>query len=419
MRAKLLPLLAAWLCAAPASAQSLGYLDAIFDSELMPPGGLNRAQAVAVSPDGRHVYAAADTTPALSVFAIDAVGGVLTHVETETGIPANPTSVAVSPDGNHVYVASSDPPTNPGAVTGFTRDAQSGALSNPQSIAAGDPGVEGLGGARSVALSPDGLHVYVAAPGDDSLVVFSRDPGDGSLTFVQAQLASAVPELIDPWEVRVSPDGSHVYAATLDTTWTGVGFTRGPMGLLGTPQPIAPNIVDGWSKTLDFSPSGDQVYFGGGNPNPPQDHAIFVYDRDAGTGTLTFAELFQGSEIPNPPGLELATVTSLAVAPNGASVVVSLDVDDAVIVLERDSGGDLSFLEALEDGPASDGLLGAADVVITRDGRFTLVAGKGDQAIALLAPEPMGEALTLAAIAACLGLAGIRVRPWCRSRAAP
>jgi len=386
--------------AASASAQTLSYADAVFDGDLMPPGALNRAQAVAVSPDGRHVYVAADTTPALGVFEIDAAADHLTLVETEL-VPADPASVAVSADGGHVYVAT----TVPGAVTWFDRDPISGALSNPGSIATGDPGVMGLAGARSLALSPDDQNVYVASPSEDALAVFSRNPADGALTFLEAHLQAAVPALIDPWEVEVSPDGGHVYAATLDTGLTGVGFTRGPTGALSDPQSIAPNIVDGWSKSLVFSPGGDQVYFGGGNPNPPQDHAILIYDRDPGTGALNFAELLDDSEVPDPPGL--ATISSLAMAPDGTNVLVALDSADAVVALTRDAEGDLSYLDAVIDGPASDGLEGATSVAIAPNGRFTVAAGKSDAALVLLAPEPSALQTGLAALSALLGLGAL------------
>lgn len=403
MRATTGVMLLALLLADPARAQTFSYTEAVFDGDLMPPGALNRAQAVALSPDGRHVYVAADTTPAIAVFERDVETGLLALVESETAIAADPTSVAVSADGGHVYVAT----TVPGAVTWFTRDPATGALSNPQSIAAGDPGVSGLAGARSVALSPDGLNVYVASVGDDAIAVFARNPADGVLTFLDAQLPAAVPELIDPWEVSVSPDGGHVYTATLDLTFTGVGFTRGAMGLLSNPQPIAPSIVDGWSKALEFSPSGDQVYFGGGNPAPPQDHAILIYDRDPGTGALAFAELFDDSELPQPPGL--ATIASLALAPDGAYLLAALDSAGAVVLLGRDPEGDLSFVEAIQDGPGTDGLAGAAGVAIAPSGRWSVAAGKTDRALVSFAPEPRAALAALGVLAA-LAVLGARTR---------
>src|SRR5947207_1292605 len=48
-------------------------------------------------------------------------------------------------------------------------------------------GVAGLTGATSVAVSPDGGHVYVVSTDDAAVAVFSRNLTTGSLTFVEAK----------------------------------------------------------------------------------------------------------------------------------------------------------------------------------------------------------------------------------------
>ena len=90
-------------------------------------------------------------------------------------------SVALSPDGEHVYVAAAG-----GSVAVFSRDPTSGALAFVDKEEDGEAGVDGLGGAGTVVVSPDGGHVYVASYFDDALAVFSRNPTSGALTFVQA-----------------------------------------------------------------------------------------------------------------------------------------------------------------------------------------------------------------------------------------
>ncbi len=76
-------------------------------------------------------------------------------------------------------------------------------------------GVDGLFGARSVTVSPDGAHVYAAGVSDDAVAVFSRDPGTGALTFVEGLRdgGDGVAGLFGAFSVTVSPDGAHVYAA--------------------------------------------------------------------------------------------------------------------------------------------------------------------------------------------------------------
>src|SRR5919108_4361857 len=94
-------------------------------------------------------------------------------------------SVAVSPDGYYVYVASFDS----SAVATFARHPTTGVLGQLNGVAGcvaeiGD-GVtcsqgRGLGGAVSVAVSPDGRHLYVASRGN-AVAVFARNARAGEL----------------------------------------------------------------------------------------------------------------------------------------------------------------------------------------------------------------------------------------------
>src|SRR2546422_5054926 len=108
--------------------------------------GLNGATGVAVSPDGKHVYAAGELDDALAVFERDSASGALTFVEEQKD-----------------------------AVDGYS---------------GGDAGVgplRRLNGAHGVAVSPDGAHVYVSSKTGDALTVYSRDVATGELTFVQTE----------------------------------------------------------------------------------------------------------------------------------------------------------------------------------------------------------------------------------------
>jgi DNA-binding beta-propeller fold protein YncE len=120
----------------------------------------------------------------------------------------------VSPDGLHVYVTSGEGFDS--AVVAFTRDAGSGALTFVEAVFDGDGGVggvDGLNGARSVAVSPDGLHVYVASEFDDAVAAFTRDAVSGALSFVEEKRNGGVGvgQLNGAHTAAVSPDGAHVY----------------------------------------------------------------------------------------------------------------------------------------------------------------------------------------------------------------
>jgi 6-phosphogluconolactonase (cycloisomerase 2 family) len=78
--------------------------------------------------------------------------------------------VAVSPDGLFVYASGADND----ALTVFSRDAVSGTLTLREEIWDNVQGVHGLDYPSSIAVSPDGRHVYVTGSLDDSVAAFER-----------------------------------------------------------------------------------------------------------------------------------------------------------------------------------------------------------------------------------------------------
>jgi DNA-binding beta-propeller fold protein YncE len=148
--------------------------------------------AVAVSPDGKSVYATALETAAVAFFSRGAggrlrpagcIGPSFASCARENRDLAGPSSLAVGRDGRSVYVAwkgSGVPGTS--AVGAFERAAdgrlaflpgKSGCVGEPKLTATCSVG-RGLGGASAVALSPDGKHLYVAAF-RAGVAVFSRE----------------------------------------------------------------------------------------------------------------------------------------------------------------------------------------------------------------------------------------------------
>jgi DNA-binding beta-propeller fold protein YncE len=160
--------------------------------------GLNGANSVAASPDGRNVYVASFLSSAVAVFARDDRTGALTQrpgtdaCVSEDGSGgdcadgvglAGANEVAVSRDGRNVYVASIGSFTSTVAV--FARDRRTGALTQL-------PGTDacisedGSGGdctaiAEGVTVSPDGRNVYVPSLGSSAVAVFARDRNGPSL----------------------------------------------------------------------------------------------------------------------------------------------------------------------------------------------------------------------------------------------
>lgn len=212
------------------------------------------ATSVAVSRDGRSVYAVAGTGlhGVLLAFARDRATGALTQYPGVTGCLsyrsetpgcgfarslAQPAGVAVAPDGRNVYVASGVS----ASVAVFARVASGaiaqvpgpgGCVSANGSANACSTGIA-LGGARSVSVAPDGRRVYVAATDQlrGGLGVYARNPANGALTqtgcvsdrVVGCARARAIGQLGD---VAVSPDGRTVYTAASATGRGGVAVFR-------------------------------------------------------------------------------------------------------------------------------------------------------------------------------------------------
>ena len=146
--------------------------------EVRPLPGARAVNTLAASPDGAHVYGELDG--GVAVFARDPQTGRLTLVEVMEGASGR---LAASPDGAHLYAATFSRST----LTVYERDAQTGRLSLVEVHREGVGGVDGLEGAASVAVSPDGTYVYIASTFDDALAVFRRNPSTGRLTFVEAK----------------------------------------------------------------------------------------------------------------------------------------------------------------------------------------------------------------------------------------
>ncbi len=106
-------------------------------------------------------------------------------------------AVAISPDGNNVYVASgTSGPTiaaSFGSLAVLKRDPATGSISEVACLSSdgtdGRDGASGactptpsLLGADGVAVSPDGLTVFVTSNMSASVVAFARDPASGALT---------------------------------------------------------------------------------------------------------------------------------------------------------------------------------------------------------------------------------------------
>ncbi len=268
--------------------------------------GLQGAISVTVSSDGKSVYVGSFTDDAVVRFN-RAADGALTAagcfentgltgcgVGNQTAGLNGPLGLTVSPDGKSVYVASQQSQ----AVVRFNRSADgvltpAGCIEHTLSSACGAGNqTPAMNGADSVAVSPDGSSVYVAA-GEGSIVHFRRDTA-GALTPAgciedvgqsQCGAGNQTPGLANVLSVAVSPDGESVYASSQNDEAV-VSFSRAPGGELSPIGCIeddtltacgAGNQTAGLdvAQRLAISPDGASVYVASAG-----DSAVVAFSRE-------------------------------------------------------------------------------------------------------------------------------------------
>jgi DNA-binding beta-propeller fold protein YncE len=333
-----------------------------FDGTIEEPKGL------AASPDGANVYAADDDASTIDVFSRNAVDGTLTltscigqHTGCATTSQATaverPFAVAVSPDGKNVYAVS----VGSNTVDEFSRGSATGELTYIGCIGqlAGcvpTTPTDAIDGPTSIAISADGTSVYVASENAGGAVdELQRNTGDGVLKFESCigsggcSPVSGKPEALRlAFAVVVSPDGKNVYVsgqgASISTfARNAAGGELTFQGCVGNdnecvqPNPLAINEP----TSLAISPDGANLYAG----NFAND-VVDVLARNTASGALTFAgcngalsgEPGACTEMPkgNPEG-----PLSVAISPDGADLYVS--ADQGVYEYSRGPGGALAF----------------------------------------------------------------------------
>jgi 6-phosphogluconolactonase (cycloisomerase 2 family) len=354
------------------AARGLAFVEFVLDGE---GAAFSASRDLAISPDDQFLYVAS-RAEGIGVLSLDSAGGRVANVqaviETDHVGLEECHSVALSPDGAHLYATG-----NAGdGILMFERDAGTGILTHVQTLLDGQCGVDGLDGANQVRVSPDGLHVYAVSDVDDAVAVFSRDAVTGELTFVEAHFdgVSGVDGLDGAFSVAIAPDGKSVYVTGRDENALAAFSRDAVTGELMFVEAEFDGVggVDGLDSLwrVAVSPDGAHVYTASND-----DDAVAVFARDTGTGALTFVE-----------SVFTQSATSLAFSSDELTLWVGHGSPDGATSYDRDpTTGELTFVERVNNG--SRGMIGCGDVeavATTSDDSFLYLACSLNHAITTL-----------------------------------
>jgi len=393
---------------------------------LSGPGPFMGSRAIAVSEDGRNVYVASSRSDAIAVFVRNRRTGALFQPAGRDGCVAakgsggcaravglvGPNSVALSPEGRFLYATS----RGANSVTAFHRNTKTGALTQlaPGSGCLAGLPIPGCAAGRAlvapdvVAVSPDGANVYVGSFFGNAVAIFQRakngvlyqaSDASGCIAEAIADCATGI-ALGAPEGLAVSPDGSSVYVAGALSNSVAELVREPSTGALS--QPAGGCIVDaelggcttgvqlGGANAIAIAPAGRDLYVtsllsnsvtsfsrsaAGVLSQKPGTHACMVYLRAVGCSF----------------GRAMIAPEGLAVSPDGSSVYLASFKSGAIDVLDRErESGDLAqkagragCLAARTQPGCAPGraLRGVSSIAVSPDGRFAYATAFASNAV--------------------------------------
>lgn len=261
-----------------------------------------------------------------------------------------------------------------------------------------------LGGAHAVAMSSDGLSVYVSSFNHNAVAIFTRDPATGALTAAGCVIDDDVfgggsdpgctedheQGMDEPVGIAVSPDGADVYVAGHDagavahfernsaSELTAVGCVGEPTnfdGCGGTSQA-------GLANPFNLVAAQDAVYVATGR-------ALIRLNRSPSTGAITpgTCVMATGDSLGCGTQVEgLGDLYDLAISADGSSLYAVSRNGDALFGFSTPAFGSLGCFYDTERAPipgctAAQGLDGPRGVAVSPDGKSVYAVSLNDDSL--------------------------------------
>jgi hypothetical protein len=394
----------------------LGISTNAFFAQLLSASGVGTLNAL----NAGQVWAT--LVPHTATFEISAfIGGNFTSLSAANGDLVNVVGNAVTRNTNAFYISAQEPNLQgPAAITGLNAMVQSGGqiyavdtaqnalvvinasdMSQRQVLKNGvadghSPTITGMQAPSAIAVSADGLSVYVASATSNSIEVFARS-AQGDLSYQQT-IAGSVGNIS---ALRVSSDNAYVLATgangldvlTRSTPTNPVLvitpiFQALPVGEL---RDAAQNAL-GSLNAVTPSGIGTDLYAVSGNTLYRLDGSVLaslesVVGSPFFSGPITGVPAVMQSLSGPANGLNGANALTVYSA-NGTDYIYVTGTTGSTISLFTNNGSGLTFVNTLQDG--QDGVRGMAQpsgVSVTPDGRFVMVTGEAVNGVAVFARD--------------------------------
>lgn len=239
------------------------------------------AHSIVVSPDNRFALAADLGLDQVLVYRLEAAKATLTaaakpFVRSPAG--AGPRHLTFHPNGRRVYVVNE----MSNSVTWFDYVADTGVLTEKQTISTLPKDFTGKSYCADVKITPDGRFLYATNRGHDSIAVYGVG-ADGKLTLID--FASSLGK--GPQNLAITPDGKHLLCANMPGNNIAMFRIDAKLGTLkSVGEPIAvtsPSCIRILAKDLGPAERGSDL-----SEQQVREGFVSLFDRKSGLGWSNF-----------------------------------------------------------------------------------------------------------------------------------